>query len=477
MPTRPLARALALGATLAMLSTGIAAATIPGGAALPDDALAARRYAGADRYETAALTALRANPDGAMTAIIARGDAFPDGLAASYLAGVEGAPILLTAPTTLPAATLDGLDQLGAQRAIIVGGVAAIDQSVEDALARRLGEGNVDRIDGSNRYETAAFIYNEAGTLGTLRDLSGASDRQLRTAVVASGRSFPDALAAGPLAAAAGVPILLTEPDTLPQITRVAIESGVQQVLVAGGSATVSSRVLAQLREIGGVEVVERVAGPDRTATAARLAAVTRDLLGWSRQAVTVALGTDFPDALTLAPAAARLRAPILLARSTGDVGPETFVAVQADCDPIRTLVISGGIAAIDASAERQLELATSCDDLTTALEADAVAGGGDAEARGTAWVWTQSLCYAVRVRDLTSPATRAHVHGPVSASLDVPSPTTGDGFAVGCLTDDDVSDGTAADLRAALEDDPTAFDVDVHSEAHPDGALRGQLG
>lgn len=469
MPTRPLARVLTLGAALAMLSTGVATATIPGDATLPDDALSARRYAGDDRYETAARTALAANPDGAATAIIARGDAFPDGLAASYLAGVEGAPILLTAPSTLPPATLDGLDQLGTQRTIIVGGVAAIDQSVEDALVRRLGEGNVERIDGSNRYETAAFVFNEVGTLGTLRDLSGNSDRQLRTAVVASGRSFPDALAAGPLAAAASVPILLTEPDALPQFTQWAIESGVQQVLVAGGSATVSQSVLGQLRAIDGVEVVERVAGADRTATAARLAEVTRDLLGWSHRAVTVALGTDFPDALSLAPAAARLRAPILLARSTGDVGAETFTAVQADCDPIRTLVVSGGTAAVDASAQRQLQLATSCAPLDASLS-------GEVDGSGRAWVWIESLCYAVRADGLSTAATSSHLHegDAVAAVLRTPSPASGEGLATGCLDSADVRNGTPDDLRAALRDDPSRIAVDLHTE---DGALRGQLG
>ena len=468
MPTRPLARVLALGATLAMLSTGVAAATPPGEAALPDDALSARRHAGGDRYATAARTALRANPDGATTAIIARGDAFPDGLAASYLAGVEDAPILLTAPSILPAATLDALDQLTTRRAIIVGGRTAIDQSVEEALEDRLGEDHVERIDGSDRFQTAAFIFNRVGVLGRLPDLTGDTDRQLRTAVVASGRSFPDALAAGPLAAAASVPILLTQRDALPPITRLAIESGVQQVLVAGGSATVSDRVLAQLRDIGGVEVVERVAGSDRTATAARLAEVTRDLLGWSSRAVAVALGTDFPDALSLAPAAARLRAPILLARSADDVGAVTFTAVQADCDTLRTLVVSGGSAAISAGAARQLELATSCAPLGATLT-------GEDEASGRAWVWIESLCYAVRADGLPTASTASHIHGDggLEVTLGVTSPASV-GLATGCLDGDDVRGGTPEDLRAALRADPSRLTLDVHTA---DGALAGPLG
>ena len=240
MPTRRLPRSVALAAALTMLTASMATATIPDDAALPDDAVAAQRHEGRDRYETAARTALASHPDGASTAIIARGDDFPDGLAASYLAGAEDAPILLTAPTQLPFPTQDALQELGVRDAIIVGGPAAVSEDVAARIAELLGgEQHVDRVAGQTRFETAAYVFNRVGTAGTMTDLTGDSDQQLTTAVVASGRSFPDALAAGPLANAAGVPILLTEPDSLPQITRFAIDTGIEQILIAGGPVSV----------------------------------------------------------------------------------------------------------------------------------------------------------------------------------------------------------------------------------------------
>ena len=472
MLTRRLPRSVALAAALTMLTASMASATIPDDAALPDDVVEAVRHEGRDRYETAARTALASHPDGASTAIIARGDDFPDGLAASYLAGAEDAPILLTAPSQLPFPTQDALQELSVRDAIIVGGPAAVSEDVAARIAELLGgEQHVDRVAGQTRFETAAYVFNRVGTAGRLTDLTGDSDTQLTTAVVASGRSFPDALAAGPLANAAGVPILLTEPDDLPQITRLAIESGVEQILVAGGPVSVGGSVVSQLRAIAGVEVVHRVSGPDRTATAARLADVTRDQLGWPAAAVSVALGTDFPDALSLAPAAAGRRAPILLTRSTDDAGAATFAYVHAACDTVTDggLTIAGGPVAVGPSAERQLELATSCADASAALSGS-IAGSGQA------WVWTESLCYAVRVQDLPGTATTTDIRGEdgsVVADLDVPAPP-GDGLAAGCLTDEDIHDGTAESLRSAMAEDPSQFEIVVRTA---DGAIRGPLG
>ena len=66
------------------------------------------RYAGDDRFETAALVGTDDSPTGASYAgdevILTRGDAFPDGLAGSLLAGRAEAPVLLTGTDSIPTA-------------------------------------------------------------------------------------------------------------------------------------------------------------------------------------------------------------------------------------------------------------------------------------------------------------------------------------------------------------------------------------
>lgn len=486
-------RLLALTCALALpaTATGAAIAAIDDPAQLPPTALTVDRYAGDDRFETAARTALVSHPDGAPIAIVARGDQFPDGLAASYLAGVEGAPILLTNPTSIPTPTLDAVRRLGVERVVLIGGTTAIDDSVEAAFEDEVGQGNVDRIDGPDRFTTAAKVAQAGeGTVGVMTDLSGASDRSLRTAVVAFGRNFPDALAVGPLAHAGNLPILLTERDELPAVTRIALDDGsldFQQVLVVGGPVAISNDVVAEIAAVPGVEVVERVAGADRTATAVELAELAIGELGWPKEAVTVSLGLNFPDALSLAPAASRLQAPILLTTARDTIGGPTFSAVQRWCETLATAVISGGDTAVAPAAERELALATACAGNSFLMDADQVADGtGDPAGAGAGWVWAdEAFCYALTVQDLSSPADEAQLlvddgSGRLTrvAVLDTPVPATGTGFAAGCLTDEDVT-GDAAQYQAyrdMLRDQPDRFVVEVLTLKHPDGAIAGRV-
>src|SRR5690606_2325393 len=114
---------------------------------------------GIGRVETAIVSARTAFPEGSEYVIIATARSFPDALGGSALAGVLDAPILLTEPTALPdAVATEILDNLAATKAIILGGTGAVSQAVENDLNAMLGDANVERIGGLNRYETAGNI-------------------------------------------------------------------------------------------------------------------------------------------------------------------------------------------------------------------------------------------------------------------------------------------------------------------------------
>src|ERR1700694_4175218 len=71
------------------------------------------RVDGVNRFGTASALARQAFPGGAGTAILASGSNFPDALAANYLAGQDGAPILLVGPSApVPAETLTAIGAL-----------------------------------------------------------------------------------------------------------------------------------------------------------------------------------------------------------------------------------------------------------------------------------------------------------------------------------------------------------------------------
>ncbi|MEO7665359.1 MAG: cell wall-binding repeat-containing protein, partial [Candidatus Limnocylindrales bacterium] len=163
------------------------------------------RVAGHDRYETASLLVSAAFGAGtADTAFVAVGSAFPDALAAGSAAATLGAPVLLTRTGDLPASTAARLRAIAPSRIVIVGGPAAVSTAVATSL--KAIAPTVERVAGTDRYSTAAAVAN--------RFLPDAT-----AIIAATGLTYPDALAAVPLAGSLGAPILLVLPDAVPTST------------------------------------------------------------------------------------------------------------------------------------------------------------------------------------------------------------------------------------------------------------------
>jgi putative cell wall-binding protein len=220
-----------------------------------EDALGERtvvRVAGANRYETAAdiatLEAEGATAPGELagdkTVIVASGEGFADALASGPLAFAGNLPVLLTPAGELSDAASKAIDDLGAERAVVVGGTAAVSAAVADDLE---GKGvTVQRVAGANRYATAVAVA-DLGRTG-LGLSSSAID-------IASGENFPDALAAGPAAGVANRPLLLTASDELSEATEdylIDHSATLTQGRVFGGSAAISENVVNQAEAAGG---------------------------------------------------------------------------------------------------------------------------------------------------------------------------------------------------------------------------------
>ena len=173
------------------------------------------------------------------------------------------------------------------RRLALVVGVLVATLAAPDARA----EVPVHRLSGTDRYTTAAAVATALHPDGAAR------------AVVATGTAYPDALAAGVLAAAIDAPLLLASPDRLPLRTLDAL--GVVEVVLIGGTAVFPAASEARFVDAG--MEVRRVAGDDRYETATAVAALT----GSDR--VVRAPGTSFPTALVAAAHAARSGAHLLL--------------------------------------------------------------------------------------------------------------------------------------------------------------------
>jgi len=193
----------------------------------------------------------------------------------------------------------------------------------------------VDRIAGADRIATAVEVSRRQHQPG------------VDVAYVARADDFPDALAAGPLAAANGGPVLLTDPAGLSPLTAAELDRlRPGRVVVLGGPAAVADEVVAALAAAH--PAVERLAGPDRYATAVAIA----DRLGTAGSTVYVATGERFPDALVGGAAAGTTGGSVLLTGADG-LAPATGAALTAA--PPARIVLLGGHDVVPAAVEAAL--------------------------------------------------------------------------------------------------------------------------
>lgn len=123
------------------------------------------RYAGADRYATAAAISRNTFIEDVDTVYIATRENYVDALAAGPAAISEEAPLLLTEPDRLPAPVSRELLRLNPARIIIIGGLDAVSRSVEMQLINYAK--TVERYGGVSCWETAQRISEEAFTADT----------------------------------------------------------------------------------------------------------------------------------------------------------------------------------------------------------------------------------------------------------------------------------------------------------------------
>jgi putative cell wall-binding protein len=298
------------------------------------------RVFGSDRYGTAQAVAAQAFPAGATIAVVASGLSYPDALSAAYVAGRVRGPVVLTDPNSLSVPAQQALQSLGVTGVDVVGSAGASSSLVNELVG--LGY-QVTPIFGADRYGTAQKVDElfPASFVGSM-------DGNGPTAIVASGVNFPDALAAAPMSYQASFPLVLTDPNNLPAASVDVLHTdGIKQVLVVGGTAAVSDGVARQLASNG--VVVTRVAGADRTQTAAELAdQIELAKLGWSNQAAYLATGAGFADALAGAALAGQQAEPIVMAAGDSALGPYTTGWLTAHAPTLASITIFGGTAAID---------------------------------------------------------------------------------------------------------------------------------
>jgi putative cell wall-binding protein len=257
------------------------------------------RLFGADRYGTAAdvSQAIKPSVGGGVNAVyVATGALFPDALAGGPVAAKRGATLLLVKGTEIPPGTQAELTRLNPQTIYLLGGPNVVTPAVEDALTTFARSGNVIRLAGADRYDTAAQAVADAfpGTAPAV--------------MVATGQNFPDALAGAAASSHVGIPILLVQFQVIPPSTAAQLDRlNPSQIFIVGGTSAISTSVETQLKQYAGT--VTRRGGADRYGTAIAISQAFFNAS--SGDHVWMATGQNFPDALAAGPGGD----PVLLTR------------------------------------------------------------------------------------------------------------------------------------------------------------------
>ena len=278
------------------------------------------RLAGSDRYATMAMASKKAFEEhSCKTIIVATGQAFPDALAGSALAGVYGCPIILTKTSALSPQAAEELRRLAASscKVLILGGNGAVSEAVENAILDLPGliTYTVERVKGSNREATALAVYENGKAAGGFK--SGG------TVIIATGYSFADALSVSPYAYASKTPILLAKKDgSLGADTKALIKSeGFKKAIIIGGNGAVSEATENYLKKTCKMQVL-RLSGSNRYETSANIlkwelgknsGAAFQPAVSMTLEGLGTATGSKFADALGAVSLLGKTASPLLL--------------------------------------------------------------------------------------------------------------------------------------------------------------------
>lgn len=153
---------------------------------------------------------------------------------------------------------------------------------------------DMDYICGIDRYETASII---------------ASKMQYSSVILVNGNSLADGLSASGLSGAVNSPILLTQSNSLPEVTLNRLKKA-STVYIVGGKGVISSNIESKITEMGKKAI--RIGGKDRYDTSILIANKIEEINDIEEIYYVNGINGE-ADAMSIAPVAARKGNPVIL--------------------------------------------------------------------------------------------------------------------------------------------------------------------
>ena len=214
--------------------------------------------------------------------VLASGFNFADALSAGQLASALDAPLLLSSQDKLDSQTKNEIERLKAKKVFVVGGDNAISKSGVDTTLKS-EKIDVTRLEGQDRYSTSQKVMEKTKEIINPEYL-----------LIASGKNFPDALAATGFFVNHKSVMVLSDGLTYPQ-------SNLKEISIGGKNQL-------PLKGFTG----KRVSGKDRYETALEIAKLSFD----KNNNAILASGQVFADSLSAVSLTKKHNAPIILTQS-----------------------------------------------------------------------------------------------------------------------------------------------------------------
>lgn len=179
------------------------------------------RLAGQDRYDTALAVAMDIGMGNG--AFVVRGETFQDALIAAPIAAAQGMPILLVPGDDLTANQKTALAKVKLTRTVVVGNEGDFSANVLEKFPAQ------EWITGSDVYARNVNLMDHF-----------ADSLELDKAYVATGRDFPDALAASALAQKGRNPVFILNGNRIPsQISNYISDHVISNFVILGGTGVI----------------------------------------------------------------------------------------------------------------------------------------------------------------------------------------------------------------------------------------------
>ena len=259
------------------------------------------------------------------TVIVATGLNYPDALSGAYLAKAKNAPIILLSSKEADTVKWLKKNLKKGGRVYLLGGTGVIKTSFTSRL-NKAGLYWV-RLGGFDRYETNLKILSEVGV----------KNKEL---IVTTGRDFPEAL----VSSATGNPVMIVG-KSLTKSQRDFLGknmAGLKKITIVGDADSVSADISKQLKSYG---KVTRIMGKNDYEMSVLVARRYFE----SPKKVVLAVGTNYPDALSGGALAVKTGSPLILAGS--NLSRYKYAKEYVSSKKIKSCYVLGGPSLISKSA------------------------------------------------------------------------------------------------------------------------------